>query len=233
VPVSFCAATSALTDADDPCNMIFMMFEQDFQVLTIKTRRNWNEKLAARMKPGDALFLWLGIVALGSVTGWMMYGLNGWLSPIYLLQVWAQPGDVWAQLLSRFMVQGAVVGATGGALLGALLLFYALICSRLACPAPLIACVLPKMVLAVWVGWAAMGINTVILFWCAPDLAVFDYARVVRDHTPMASHVLLTCQYVWNIGSPIGALLGAVSALIIGCSTFKRAWQKHLKQTAT
>ncbi len=162
-----------------------------------------------------------------------MYGLNGWLSSIYLHQVFEQPGDVWAQLPGRFMVRGAGIGALGGALLGALLLFYAGIRSTLSCPAPLIVALVPKMASVVWMGWVVMGVNSVILFWCAPDLRVFDYARIVRDHAPVTSRVFQTCGYLWDLGSPFGALLGTFFALAMGCSAFDRAWRKHQKRNAS
>lgn len=204
-----------------------MIFEQDIRVAKAVVNRQWSVKLAERIRLNDALLLWLSIVLIGTITGAMMNVINSWLSSIYLVQAFAKPGAVWSQLPAEFIWHGARYGTIMGATFGSLLLFHAMMHSKLACPAPLIVSILPKIVLVVWLCWIEMGINAIALFWLSPELSIFSYARVIRDNTAWGTNVMKASGYVWVLGSPIGASVGVVMALFFNYLWFKRDWQKH------
>jgi len=170
----------------------------------------------------------IGILA-GVLSGALMNGFNGWLSPLYFQRlpfvnsyiIWS---EYWLEVVEHGMTEGAVLGVIFSVIYAVVVILV----SRGDCPLRIAFRGLLRTMGFLGLTSLMCGLNAVLLFLITP----IWWAKVTDPPPSLipiaAPSDILKFYYVW--GSSWGIYVGGIFAVIIGCIWFSFDWRNYQRK---
>ena len=173
-------------------------------------------------------------VLVGVLSGALMNGFNGWLSPAYFLHFLWDGNRSWFTVFEVFFIDGTTnfgrwinvvlygmkEGFWFGLAFSTFFVFCVSIISKFACPFRIGLHALMRCIGLLWLAWILCGLNALLLRYMVPS---FLQPSIIPAW-------YRTNGEIWVQGAIMGFYPFSLVAVIVGCIWFSFDWRNHQRK---